>query len=167
MSVIPPYPSRTAAAKANTSDTDDSDSVTSDLTELFHCDITTQTTPDLARGVTTPSYFTDTDAEKDPKTTLGHTKYLEILHSHLHKFLKVESQASSYISFSIYNIYSATGTADLGGSSVVSTTTGMHKGEEDAINSFKAKIRGVKGALLSARNFPAGCGGRIVASVGR
>ncbi|KAL2008709.1 hypothetical protein VTN00DRAFT_6903 [Thermoascus crustaceus] len=193
VSVIPPYPSRAAAAKANASDTDDSDSVTSDPTELFHRDIATQTTPDLARGVSTPSYFTNADAEKDStKTALGHAKRLDILRSHLREFLEAESQAgvaddlvkdrlgelqtyldsltysgSSYLSSSIYNIYSATGAADLGGSSVVGAMTGMRKGEEDAINSFKAEIRGVKGALLSARNFPAGRGGRIVAGVGR
>ncbi|PYH77947.1 hypothetical protein BO82DRAFT_318372, partial [Aspergillus uvarum CBS 121591] len=36
---------------------------------------------------------------------------------------------------------------------------GLGKGEEDAIATFRTEIRGVKGALLSARNFPAG-GGR-------
>jgi len=38
---------------------------------------------------------------------------------------------------------------------------GVRKAEDDAIAAFKADIRGVKGALLSARNFPASRGGRL------
>lgn len=44
--------------------------------------------------------------------------------------------------------------------------TGMAKAEEDAISSFKSEIRGVKGALLSARNFPSG-GGRASSAMAR
>lgn len=47
------------------------------------------------------------------------------------------------------------------GDSGKGTTTGMAKAEEDAIASFKSEIRGVKGALLSARNFPAGGVARV------
>lgn len=46
--------------------------------------------------------------------------------------------------------------------------TGMGKGEENAINNIKAEIRSLKGALLSAKNFPAVRGARMpVPGVGR
>ena len=45
------------------------------------------------------------------------------------------------------------------------TATGVGRGEEDAITNFKSEIRGVKGALLSARNFPSSRGGRISGGV--
>ncbi|KAL2219498.1 putative peroxisomal membrane anchor protein [Thermoascus aurantiacus ATCC 26904] len=214
VSTIPPYPvaSRTAAAKNNNnnnnnaSDLDDSDSVTSDPTELFHRDIATQTTPDLLyRGTSTPSYAysstTDADSDSsnnDPiKTVAGHTRRLDIIRSHLREFLDAETQAavsddivkdrlselqayldsltysgSSYLSSSFYNNFYGYGAAGAGfgnySNSVVGAMTGMGKGEENAINNLKAEIRSLKGALLSAKNFPAVRGARMpVPGVGR
>ncbi|CAG8877227.1 unnamed protein product [Penicillium nalgiovense] len=42
-----------------------------------------------------------------------------------------------------------------------SDSSGLRKAEDEAIAGFRADIRGVKGALLSARNFPASRGGRL------
>jgi hypothetical protein len=39
-------------------------------------------------------------------------------------------------------------------SSTNSSAMGVAKSEEDAISGFRSEIRGVKGALLSAKNFP-------------
>jgi hypothetical protein len=54
-----------------------------------------------------------------------------------------------------YGLYSTTT------SGADSAAMGVKKSEDDAIASFKADIRGVKGALLSARNFPTSRGGRL------
>lgn len=194
VSTIPPYPSRAAAAAAakNSDDTSDSDSIISDPTELFHRDIATQTTPDLSQNASSP-FFSDnsdnTESAPDPtKAVSGHVGRLQTIRSHLQEFLDAENRArvpddlvrdglselqtyldtltysnSSYISNSAYGVY-ASGSTDSSSSS--GAATGMLKGEEEAISEIRSEIRGVKGALLSARNFPAGRGGRIAAGMG-
>ena len=59
----------------------------------------------------------------------------------------------SYGPVSGYGSWNSSGTSDSNGKA-----TGVEKGEEDAIASFKSEIRGVKGALLSAKNFPSSRG---------
>lgn len=179
VSTIPPYPSRHTGSKtssdAGEDSTQDAESITSDPTELFHRDVATQTTPDLALGADRISYFgpRDEDEEKnDPtKAVTGHLKRLEILTSHLREFVEDEKKSKTgddavrdrlnelhtyldsltYLNNPVYNIY--------GGSDYTRGTgsgRGVRPGEEDAISTFKAEIRSVKGALLSARNFPSG-----------
>ncbi|KAL1883619.1 hypothetical protein Plec18167_002626 [Paecilomyces lecythidis] len=187
VSTIPPYPTRAAAAKND--DASDTDSIISDPTELFHRDIATQTTPDLSRTASGPDSSTDSDeadAASDPrKPVASHVGRLQTIRSHMQEFLEAENKAripddlvrdrlselqsyldgltysgSNYLSNNPYGVY-VSGTAD--NSSTSGVATGILKGEEDAISEIKSEIRGVKGALLSARNFPSGRGGRIVA----
>ncbi|KAL1965565.1 hypothetical protein VTN77DRAFT_5649 [Rasamsonia byssochlamydoides] len=195
VSKIPPYPSKHAAAKsgsdAGEDSTQDADSITSDPTEVFHRDIATQTTPDLARGANRDSYFgfgprDEDEGKNDPtKAVTGHLKRLEILTSHLREFVEDEKQGKvgddavrerlnelhtyldslTYLNNPVYNIYGGGDYARSGGSSRAGGGGGVRPGEEDAISTFKAEIRSVKGALLSARNFPSGR--TAVASVGR
>ncbi|KAL1984962.1 hypothetical protein VTN96DRAFT_8518 [Rasamsonia emersonii] len=180
VSTIPPYPSRHTSSKtssdAGEDSTQDAESITSDPTELFHRDIATQTTPDLALGANRSSYFgpMDENEEKnDPtKAVTGHLKRLEILTSHLREFVEDEQKSKTgddavrdrlnelhtyldsltYLNNPVYNIYGGGDYARSTGSS----GRGVRQGEEDAISTFKAEIRSVKGALLSARNFPSG-----------
>ncbi|GAE00222.1 peroxisomal membrane anchor protein, putative [Paecilomyces variotii No. 5] len=188
VSMIPPYPTRSAAAK-NGDDVSDADSITSDPTELFHRDIATQTTPDLSRTESNQALSSDldeADSASDPtKPVASHVGRLQTIRSHMQEFLEAENKAripddlvrdrlselqsyldgltysgSSYLSNNPYGVY-ASGSTDNSSSSGVAT--GILKGEEDAISEIKSEIRGVKGALLSARNFPSGRGGRIVA----
>ncbi|KAL8937183.1 MAG: hypothetical protein Q9216_004557 [Gyalolechia sp. 2 TL-2023] len=42
--------------------------------------------------------------------------------------------------------------------SSATTTASLAESKDDAVNKFKAEVRGVKGVLLSARNFPSGTG---------
>ncbi|KAK2758298.1 hypothetical protein FQN54_004144 [Arachnomyces sp. PD_36] len=65
----------------------------------------------------------------------------------------------SYLNSSLYGVYggdAGLGNVGSGKPGDGGRATGMARAEEDAITAFKADIRGVKGALLSARNFPAG-----------
>ncbi|KAH2912600.1 hypothetical protein KXV75_003139 [Aspergillus fumigatus] len=155
--------------------------VTSDPTELFHRDVATQTSQDLDVS-TLPhkaGYHPADEATPDPTATVNtHIKRLENITSHLREVASSEKESgalddsmrtrlnelhhyldgllygrSSYSSVTAYGVYSTPGLETTSGPSV-----GISKAEEDAMASFRADIRGVKGALLSARNFPASRG---------
>jgi hypothetical protein len=99
----------------------------------------------------------------DKRSNVGEDAVRERL-SELHNYLDgLTYSAPSYMNNgAIYNsIYtpgtesnhSRSGSTGTGGRAA-GTTGQKGSGEEDAIATFKAEIRGVKGALLSARNFP-------------
>ncbi|KAJ5613134.1 hypothetical protein N7510_006328 [Penicillium lagena] len=160
----------------------DGDSVTSDPTELFHRDVATQTTPEESSTPLSSSSSTDELTLTGAGIAVSnHLKRLESIQSQLREVVDCEKDASSledsmrsgltdlhhYLDGLIYSApaYTAAG-ASYGvyggsGSSVDNSAMGVRKAEDDAIAAFKADIRGVKGALLSARNFPASRGGRL------
>lgn len=161
---------------------DEAESITSDPTELFHRDVATQTSSDLLSDI--PPSEEETNAASEPsaiKAIDTHTERLSTLTSHLKEFVSdhtssrqvddsardkisdlqsyldglAYSATTSYLgSNAMYNIYGSSG-GDMGRNR--SGSTGRK--EQDAVATFKAEIRGVKGALLSARNFPAGKAG--------
>lgn len=161
-------------------DDDETESITSDPTELFHRDVATQTSSDLLAD-SPPSEEKDSGCESSAiKAIDTHTERLSTLTSHLKEFVsdhtssrKVDdsardkisdlqsyldgltySSSNSYLgSNNMYNIYGSSG--DINRNRSGSTD----RKEQDAVATFKAEIRGVKGALLSARNFPAGKAG--------
>jgi hypothetical protein len=182
VSRIPPHPSAKDTQRTEPIDSeDDEDSITSDPTELFHRDVATQTSQDLdATPIPHNLDHPPTDeATPDPTATVNtHLKRLENITSHLREVASSEKESgalddsvrtrlnelhhyldgllysrSSYNPVTAYGVYSTPGLENTAGPSV-----GISKGEEDAIASFRADIRGVKGALLSARNFPASRG---------
>ena len=57
------------------------------------------------------------------------------------------SSSSSYLNNPVFSIY---------GGDTRGVSVGSAAGEDDAVSNFKAEIRAIKGALLSARNFPPG-----------
>lgn len=160
---------------------DDSDSITSDPTELFHRDIGTQTTPDVS-----PSHETmakkENPLEAPVEAVTRHKNRLDSIQSQLKDIAELEKDSTTvddsmrarltdlhhYLDGLIYSapVYTAAG-GSYGlysgniSSGTDSSSTGVRKAEDEAIASFKAEIRGVKGALLSARNFPASRGGRL------
>lgn len=120
--------------------------------------------------------------EEHLKAVKAHHLRLRMISSHLDEFVNMENEASnstvagsnfdnrlselqtylnsltysapSYMNSTLYGGYGGdAGTAD-GKAGDTGKSTGIAKAEEDAITSFKTDIRGVKGALLSARNFP-------------
>ncbi|PWY74404.1 hypothetical protein BO70DRAFT_412751 [Aspergillus heteromorphus CBS 117.55] len=151
---------------------------------LFHRDIATQTTTsDFAPTTSIPSLPStqDTQASTPTAKVLAHTTRLESITSQLRDFSSTEKDSSAFDDSlrtrlnELHHyldglIYAKAGFNPLAGYGAYSTpgiesgggaATGVGKGEEDAIAGFRAEIRGVKGAMLSARNFPAGRGGRV------
>lgn len=178
VSVIPP---QLTARKPYDTDTD-SDSVASDPTELFHRDIATQTKPEhtlLPDAVNSADVVTPTAKVND------HVSRVESITSHLRGMIDSENDASDlddslrtgltglhhYCDTLIYSApaYSAGSTYGVWNSNMgANDSSGLRKAEDEAIAEFRGDIRGVKGALLSARNFPASRGGKLGGhSVGR
>ncbi|KAL5051488.1 hypothetical protein BDW71DRAFT_54397 [Aspergillus fruticulosus] len=167
---------------------EDIESITSDPTELFHRDIGTQTSQDLIQpSSVTPASTTVESTSSDPATAVTtHQKRLEAIGSHLRELEDSQSQSSTlhdttrsrindlqhYLDRLMYskNSYSYSSAMGYGGYSTPgldsggSAALGVGKAEEDAISNFRAEIRGVKGALLSARNFPSGRGAGLRSS---
>lgn len=177
--------------QAEGEETDETESITSDPTEVFHRDIATQTSPDLLsdnnnynnihNNITTIS--DNENGETHHKAIESHIRSLEQITRHLQDFNTSQTTSSETdssmrdritdlqnyldgLSYSAYNsylsnsnmysssIYSNSGDANQKNSSSGSSST--RNKEEDAISTFRTEIRGVKGALLSARNFPSG-----------
>jgi hypothetical protein len=184
VSIVPAHlTARKKGTEDGAEDSSDSDSIISDPTELFHRDIGTQTTPDV-------STTSRSSSSKDPAETAAdapsiavnkHLTRLESIQSSLKEVSEFEKDSITlddsmrtrltdlhhYLDGLLYAAPTYTATAGYGGLYSGTTTTsdssssGVRKSEEDAIAAFKAEIRGVKGALLSARNFPASRGGRL------
>ncbi|EEH11507.1 peroxin 14/17 [Histoplasma capsulatum G186AR] len=157
---------------------DDSASIISDPTELFHRDIATQTSPELSPNPTLPiDGLNAADLLSSEKTVDTHVKRLQSISSQLADYLSEEDNSgithsstekslgelknyldgliynnpSPYLGSNLYRLYNDNSGSISGNFSDVSE-------EADAIAAFKAEIRSVKGTLLSARNFPAGGG---------
>ncbi|KAF5866980.1 hypothetical protein ETB97_006825 [Aspergillus alliaceus] len=188
VSIIPPQLTARRAQSTGSSSDDETESVTSDPAELFHRDVAVQTSEDFNLENSSSLAPNTADTETfDPTTAVNtHVKRLEIIRSHLQEFSETDKQSttcddtvrtslnelqhyldgllyskSGYGTTSGYGVYGASG-FDSGGN-----TAGLNKGEEDAISNFKSEIRGVKGALLSARNFPASRGPKISSGLNR
>lgn len=169
VSVIPP---QLTARKPYESDTD---SEASDPTELFHRDMATQTSPETALS----TGAVNTADESTPTSKVDeHVSRFESITSQLRGIVESEKDASAlddnmrtgltelhhYCDTLIYSApaYSAGSTYGVWNSNNgANDNSGLRKGEDEAIAGFRADIRGVKGALLSARNFPASRGGRL------
>lgn len=185
VSTVPPQLTSQPNTDTGAGDDEDAESVTSDPTELFHRDIATQTSPQDLK----PPSSQETDEKPSPTTTVtSHLKRLESINTHLRDFASAETDSAaaddtmrtslkdlhyyldgliysnpSYGPVSSYSAWNSPGVSD----SSSGKATGADKSEEDAMSSFRSEIRGVKGALLSARNFPSSRGGRVGGVGGR
>ncbi|KAL1956948.1 hypothetical protein VTO42DRAFT_6695 [Malbranchea cinnamomea] len=179
VSTIPPS-ALTKTHRSNGKDEDGAESVTSDPTELFHRDIATQTTPDLGA---TSSSSSSTGTANGPETSNAEkvvNKHLSRLQNISYQLREVQTAESrvdatyndardrlaefhtyldsltysspTYINQNLYGVYNDDAARD-------GKKSGMSSGEEDAIAAFKAEVRGMKGTLLSAKNFPSGAPG--------
>ncbi|OGM41439.1 peroxisomal membrane anchor protein [Aspergillus bombycis] len=188
VSTIPPQLTARRTQSTGSNSDDETESVTSDPAELFHRDVAVQTTEDFNLEKSSSSAANTADTESfDPSAAVNtHVKRLEVIKSHLQEFSETDKQSSTCddtVRTSLNELhhyldgllYSKAGYGPGTGYGVYSTpgfdssgnTAGLGKGEEDAISNFKSEIRGVKGALLSARNFPASRGPRISSGIGR
>ena len=168
-------------SKSYSDEEDDASSITSDPTELFHRDVATQTSPEPTPAPSTTGLLNSADsAPVSPSTAVNtHVSRVESITSKLREIIDSEKGASTlddsmstrlaelhrYCDGLIYSApaYSSGSTYGVWNSnnSGSSDSSGLRKGEDEAIAGFRADIRGVKGALLSARNFPTSRGGRL------
>ncbi|KAJ5773024.1 hypothetical protein N7457_007920 [Penicillium paradoxum] len=182
VSVIPPVLTARKTKPSDEEQDDDVVSITSDPTELFHRDVATQTSPEVTPALHPVSVANSADVVAiSPSTAVNnHISRVESITSKLREIIDSEKDASTlddsmrtrltdlhhycdgliyssptYSSGSTYGVWNSTNNSGLNGHS------GLGKPEEEAIAGFRADIRGVKGALLSARNFPASRGGRL------
>lgn len=161
VSKIPPG-AKTLKPTDDTVAGEDTDSETSDPTELYHRDMGTQTSPPSSRRSSSSSDSLTTPAKKDP--TDYQANGLKILNSHLNELLdagsrveKANKQRQESLNKLRHNVdgmmYGA-----IGGANVWSQTEDVAKKREreqnDAVEELKKEIRGVKGVLLSAKRFP-------------
>jgi len=157
-----PAATRTRPGTADVDEVDDSDSIVSDPTELFHRDIGTQTSPLPSPGETSTSA-----PSSETQTTLSKQEArFRILQSHLDDFL-ADSETNNYTNTDIRNevaelrqqvdsmVYTPPAYQYMPGDTVFTPpgTPGSRR-NDDAFKNFKAEIRGVKGVLLSAKRFP-------------
>ncbi len=173
VSVIPDPHSSSHPSKDHTQSGVDNDndasSTTSDPTELFHRDTGTQTTPQLSRSPSSTPSLAPPDLETaTASTTLnGHLSRLSIIHSHLSELLADntnQSESEEQIADRLTELQMYLDGLAYGSSTYVNGygagATNPADANGDEIARVKAEIRGVKGVLLSARNFPGG-GGRV------
>ncbi|KAH0161645.1 hypothetical protein KCU82_g8234, partial [Aureobasidium melanogenum] len=139
----------------------DTDSITSDPTELFHRDVGTQTSPSLSRRT---SLSSDTEVVKPDTVPLKQANRLDMLKSHLSELLEgAESNGTSnetlqtsvsetrhYLDGLYYTPPSYSWNAD----NTLNASNAPKDKQSDAAVTLKAEIRGVKGVLLSAKRFP-------------
>jgi len=162
VSHVPYIPSSTTLKKHGQEGDDDTESITSDPTELFHRDIATQTSPQPSRTSSLTSADNLSSSNKLLNQTLRQADRLESLHATLSslnvsvtntnttfKQTITDTQAvldkmeNSWNPFrSEYSIYTS------------AATDKKKKEPQDEAAKFKAEIRSLKGAFLGARNFP-------------
>ncbi|CUS13050.1 unnamed protein product [Tuber aestivum] len=137
---------------SSSGDEDDSSS-TSDPSELFHVDATTQTSPLL-------DYHPNTSDEAEDLTPDGK---LEHLSTQLHALVESHSDGmDNELTFALEDLrsYLESLTYDWSGSSIFTSPYEYagakgKDGKDDAVAKVKAEIRSVKGVLLNTKNFPA------------
>jgi sulfite reductase alpha subunit-like flavoprotein len=182
VSVIPPELTARKIKPYTDEDEDDVLSITSDPTELFHRDMATQTSPEPTPTLQASDAVNSADATAlSPSTAVDkHVSRVESITSRLREIVDAEKVASTLddsvrtsltevqhfcdgltYSAPTYSSGSTYGVWNSSSNTASSDKSGLRKPEEEAISAFRADIRGVKGALLSARNFPASRGGRL------
>ncbi|KAI9741205.1 MAG: hypothetical protein M1834_002918 [Cirrosporium novae-zelandiae] len=156
--IVSEVPPKEPRSRKQDEDEGDTLSIDSDPTELFHRDIATQTTPSLVESATV------TPPEPSPNP-------MSVLEKQVTSVGKLQGQLRSAIESAPANSVSQSSTlsaltdlhtylSTLAYSSSMNYSMGgwpdiKEKEEEDAIEAVKKEIRGVKGVLLAARNFPA------------
>lgn len=132
-------------------DNSDLDSIDSDPARFFHRSAATQTTPHLSRS-TSPNSSNLSDTPSSPSS--AHGAALSTIKSRLSDLLPADTEASNPVKDSIDELQrylDGLAYADL-----LSRNAKADKLKEDAVAKVKSEIRGVKGVLLSAKNFPSG-----------
>ena len=164
---------------------EETDSQASDPAEMFHRDVGVQTSPSLAAGGTDAADAAVGGGDAGNGDSVEeHAKRLESIRQHLSELTETGGETLSAeeetrvsvgnlqayleeLAYGSKSLLSAEGGYGLlgepGGSGV--RGRGQRDGAVDEVAKFKTEIRSMKGALLSARNFPTGGLGRGRAGV--
>ncbi|KAK3173069.1 hypothetical protein OEA41_006398 [Lepraria neglecta] len=129
----------------------DLDSIDSGSARFFNRSAATQTTPHLSRSTSSNS-SDPSDTPSSPSS--AHEAVLSTIKSRLSDLLPADAEASSPVKDSIDELQKYLDGLACGG--LLSLDAKGDKLKEDAVAKVKSEIRGVKGMLLSARNFPSG-----------
>jgi len=124
-----------------------------EATEFFHRSTATQTSPNLTRSNSSLS----SQAPQTPASpTTTQSIQLQTLHSQLSSLVPA-SEPENTLESRLSDVQTYLGGMAYGGNLQFGKVGGE---ERDEVSKVKAEIRGVKGVLLSARNFPSGIGTR-------
>ena len=134
----------------------DTESVSSDGARFFNRSAGTQTSPHLSRSNSSSS-SSDPDGALSPAQ--DHTNALLGIHCKLADLLPKDGEPINPLGESIKELRAYLERLPHANSLHIGGKV-RKKGELDAVASVKAEIRGVKGVLLSARNFPSGVAAR-------
>jgi hypothetical protein len=175
-----PYTSSSAVLKRKAGghhDEDDPASIDSDPTELFHRDVTQQTSPFLSRHSSISSSLSPNHTRRDADPTSTQSTRLSTIHTSLTSLLSSTTHSSispsaneslkstvedlqTYLDNLLFNdnfINPSNYDHIYPNFEVQKAATKKSKTkEDDEAEKFKAEIRAVKGALLGSRTFPAG-----------
>ena len=132
-------------------DNSDLDSIDSDPARLFNRSAATQTTPHLSRSTSSNS-SDPSDTPSSPSS--AHGAALSTIKSRLSDLLPADAEASSPVKDSIDELQKYLDGLAYGGH--LSRDAKGDKLKGDTVAKVRSEIRGVKGVLLSARNFPSG-----------
>ena len=141
------------ATEVISSDDDDDDGA-----RFFNRSAGTQTSPRLSRSDSSSSSSLDTDERVFPPVE-NHMSGLLGLHDQLSDLLPADAESANALGDSISELRAYLEKMPYA-SSIHSGGSAGKNWEMDAVANVKAEIRGVKGVLLSARNFPSGVAGR-------
>ena len=133
----------------------DTDSISSDGARFFNRSAGTQTSPHLSRS----NSSTSSDPDEALSPTQDHTSALLEIHSKLSDLLPTDGEPVNPLRDSISELRAYLEKLPYANSLNLGGKVGK-KREMDAVANLKAEIRGVKGVLLSARNFPSGVAAR-------
>lgn len=133
----------------------DTESVRSDGARFFRRSAGTQTSPRLSRSNSAVSV----EAGEVISPAQGHTSALLGIKSKLSDLLPVDGEPRNPLRDSIYELRAYLQKLPHANSLHLAGKAGR-KGEMEAVANVKAEIMGVKGVLLSARNFPSGVAAR-------
>lgn len=160
-----PYIASLAAQRKQNEEEDETESVDSDPTELFHRDIATQTSPGLSRSSSEDSLsgHKSTDATENQASRLSSlhaqlatlvqsTEYTSNKDEDLNKTLKDFQTLIDNLDSSYSVLKNDWGTSSIYSSALSDAKKATAKNSE--AEKFKTEIRSLKGAFLSSRNFP-------------
>ena len=132
-------------------DDSETDSLSSDGARFFNRSAGTQTSPRLSRSNSSTSF----EHDEAFSSTQEHTSAVLGIHSQLSDLLPTDGESTNPLGDSIGELRAYLEKLPHANSMYLGGKAGK-KGETDAVANVKAEIRGVKGVLLSARNFPSG-----------